>query len=50
VFALTSNEFFNAFQSIQIAHDRSDYTYKSTWFDVENDFGEEKDFYVTIPD
>lgn len=49
IFLMTSSEFFNAFQSYQVAHDQRKHSYQSTWFDVENDTGVEKEFFVTVP-
>ena len=46
---MTSTEFFNAFQSYQVAHDQRRHNYKTTWFDVERDTGVEKSFYVEAP-
>ena len=33
-----------------MAHDQRRYLYKTTWFDVEKDDGQEKSFYVEVPD
>ena len=46
---MTSSEFFNAFQSYQVAHDQRRQLYKTTWFDVDNDKGDEKSFYTEAP-
>lgn len=49
VFMMTAKEFFNAFQSIQIAHDHKQRSYIRSWYDVDGDTGLEKSFWVTIP-
>ena len=46
---MTSGEFFNVFQSVQIAHDYRRFNYKRAWYDVEKDTGVEKEFFVTVP-